>query len=320
MGTSKVIILSGATATGKSQMAIDIATHLHSLGPWVIVNFDSLLFYKELSIGTAKPTQEEMKQIPHEMVDVVHFHNPLNASDYIKMATPVINKHLKEGKKIILTGGSAFYLRALIKGMYDSEPVSKLIRQEVHNLFESEGIDGVRAVLKKHDPLSFQNLHENDVYRNIRAVEHFLSTGYALSTERLKKEEDRPYDLSLHQHGWDLTHFYLEIPKEAHWEIMKKRTQTMVKIGLINEVQGLLNLGATGLEKPLQSIGYKETLAYLNGHISSTEQLIDSIYLSTRKLAKAQKTFWNKLNPKQPINPLKDSAKLIQTLTKSLNS
>ena len=305
----KVIIISGSTASGKTSTSIELAKELvkeKSQSP-IIINFDSLLFYKELNIGTAKPTLKEQGGIEHEMIGIVSAKKELNAADYIKKTLPLINQYLENKREVILVGGSAFYIRALIKGMYDSPTTPLEIKKEVEDLFKTQGIDGIRNILEIKDPPSYKQLHENDHYRNIRALEHFLTTGSPFSKQKEAFDKNEPYNFSKIIHNWDIEHIYLEIEKEKHWKIMEERASLMVKSGLIKEVQSILNLGFDGSEKPLKSIGYKETISFIHGDISTHSDLIERIYLSTRKLAKAQKTFFNKISNKQSFNPLKDS-------------
>lgn len=298
-----ITIISGATATGKTGYSIQLAQKMQKSGlnP-VIINFDSLLFYKELTIGTAKPTMAERAGIEHQLIDINSAKDPLNAHQYIDLATPLINKYLDDKRPVILVGGSAFYIRALVKGMYDSPPISEKVKKQAEDIFQKEGIEGIRKILKSRDPSSFQKLHINDHYRNIRAVEHCLEHGTPLSNEQQRLEDAQPYLFEPNPHGWSLTHYYLSVEKLRHWDIILKRTKQMIQQGLIDEVENLLTKGFTGEEKPLQSIGYKETILFLKKEITSESDLIERIYIATRRLAKSQKTFFKKISPKQTIH------------------
>lgn len=302
MSNNKIIVVSGATATGKTAYSIELATKLQQQGEKVvIINFDSLLFYKELNIGTAKPTIKEQANITHEMINICSAHSPINAHDYAIAAQKHIHVYLQSSYQVILVGGSGFYVRALIKGMYDSPPISDQTRKEVETIFSNSGIEGIRALLKKHDFISFSTLHKNDHYRNIRALEHWIEHRSPLSEEKKKFEQNNPYDFSKNTHNWNIDHHYLQVEKERHWQIILTRAQKMVDQGLINEVETLLKSGFSGKEKPLQSIGYKETIDYLTKKNICEDELIERIYIATRRLAKAQKTFFKKVTPKNII-------------------
>ena len=226
----KLVVLSGATATGKSSLAYQLA--LDEKG--VVYNFDSLLFYKELNIGTAKPSPEELEEVPHYMVNITSAKKPLNAADYVAKAAPEIHELLQKKEKVFLTGGSGFYLRALLKGMYPSQTTDKELLSKSDEIYEKQGIEPFIEELKQHDPKSLDRLHTNDHYRLRRAVEHFWSTGtpFSESSQELVKF---PF-----QKDWQILHCYLDIPKNDHYEIIQKRTKIMLERGLIDEVQELL--------------------------------------------------------------------------------
>lgn len=296
----KVIVISGPTASGKTDMAIELALKFGG----EVVNFDSLLLYKEINIGTAKPTPEERKTIPHHMIDVRSVANPMNAADYAREAFPIIEKLLSDKKLVYLVGGSGFYLQALLKGMYDSPTTPKAITEKSDELYSKEGIKPFLEILKTHDQKSFERYHENDHYRVRRAVEHWWTTGLPMSEVREEKDQSNEEMNKPTIHNWDLLHIHLDLPKEEHLKIIEKRTDKMLSGGLIEEVQDLLNKGFTGLEKPLQSIGYKETLDFIFGIYKSLVDCRERIIISTRQLAKSQRTWFKKDQFKETFHPL----------------
>ncbi len=308
------MIVSGATATGKTDITIELAQKYGG----EIVNFDSLLLYKEITIGTAKPSLNERGEIPHHMIDVASISHPLNAADYAKLALPLINNLHQLGKIVYLTGGSGFYLQALLKGMYTSPTTSKEILDKSEKIYQDQGIKPFLEILQREDIHTFKLYHQNDHYRIRRAVEHFWSTGTPLSLVRAKKDAENE-NLNLPSvHGWDVHHLYLDIPKEEHLEIIKNRTLKMLQNGLIDEVKSLLHQGFTGLEKPLQSIGYKEVLDLLSGLIKNETDCRERIIISTRQLAKAQRTWFNRISGKETYNPLIQKDPLFASLNKFL--
>ncbi|PIK16487.1 tRNA (adenosine(37)-N6)-dimethylallyltransferase MiaA [Halobacteriovorax sp. JY17] len=320
MTTKKIIIISGPTASGKTSTSMNIYDQLIRVGlrP-AIVNFDSLLFYKELSIGTAKPTQEELQNYEHHLVDIKSAKEPLNASEFLELADKTLDNLIDDGKIPIFVGGSAFYVRAFIKGMYDSTPISEELRLSIEKEYNQKGISFIREFLKENDPISFEALHENDHYRNIRAYEHFRATGSPISLEKEKAEKNNPYDFSVNRlKGFEIIHIYLDLPKDEHWSIIKDRTSKMIESGLIEEVRNLLNNGFTGKEKPLTSIGYKETIQFINGEFSTQNEYIERIAISTRQLAKSQRTFFNKVTPKDIFHPLKDKNNIVNLVISKL--
>jgi tRNA dimethylallyltransferase len=302
----KVIIISGPTACGKTALSIELAQKFGG----EIVNFDSLLLYKELTLGTAKPTIEERKSIPHHMIDVRSISFPMNAADYAREAFVVVEKILNKKTPVYLVGGSGFYLQALLKGMFDSPTTPEKIMRQSDDLYSQEGITPFIDILRTHDIDSFKRYHTNDHYRIRRAVEHWWTTGFPLSEARKNKDEANNKLEKPSVHDWNILHLYIDVPKEEHLKIIENRTIKMINDGLIEEVQMLLNQGFSGKEKPLQSIGYKESLQYLQGIIKTIEECKNQIIISTRQLAKSQRTWFKREKSKHQYHPLEERAKI----------
>lgn len=301
-------IISGPTASGKTSTSIRLAKKFGG----EIVNFDSLLFYKEISIGTAKPSLEERQGIPHHLIDVCSVNRPLNAANYSRIAIELINKLHRENKIVYLVGGSGFYLQAVLKGMYDSKTTPSEILSRSNKLYAKEGILPFREILKINDIESYHQYHENDHYRNRRAVEHYWAnrTKFSSQREAMKEKLSQAPELV---HGWNTFHIHLDLDKENHFKIIQSRTNSMLEEGLVDEVSKLLEEGYTGKEKPLQSIGYKEIFAYLNKNESKSLTTLDEvgerINISTRQLAKAQRTWFKKVQ-KMTFDPLSDKNRI----------
>ncbi len=304
-----VIIISGPTASGKTSISIDAAKRFNG----EIVNCDSLLFYKEMDIGTAKPSKEEMENITHHFVSTRHIDNPLNAHDYMLHATTTINNILDKNKTPFIVGGSGFYIQALIQGMYESPPSDPEIRKRSDHLYQESGINEFVLQLKQHDPESLTRYHENDHYRIRRALEYFWLTGNKLSSQRSKKDKQNELkdNWNSHIHKWDVLNIYLNPPKEQHLEIISSRVKNMINAGLIKEVEYLIKK-YPNLPKPLKSIGYKEIISYLNKEYS-IDECIERINISTRQLAKSQRTWFNK-KEKLEFNPLQEREKITSTI------
>lgn len=301
---TKIIVISGPTATGKTEISLKLAK-LHDA---LIINFDSLLFYKEISIGTAKPSLEDQQGVPHFMLDSHSIFEPINAADYFKQVIPLIRDLSKQKKPLILVGGSGFYLQTVLNGMFESTTSPKEVLDKSQKLYDNDGIEPFLEILKVHDHASFERYHENDHYRIRRAVEHWWSTKqpFSQSREELQHKNNEAPPI---KYDWDVTHLYLDLPKLIHWDIIQERTKKMLSNGLVEEVKSLLDNGATGEEKPLKSIGYLEAIKYLRGEIESEEALVERISISTRQLAKAQRTWFKKVE-KLSYNPLEDWDKI----------
>jgi tRNA dimethylallyltransferase len=311
---NKLIVITGPTASGKTGTSINIAKYIRDKlqKDVAIINFDSLLFYKEISIGTAKPTPEECESIPHYLMNIESINHPLNAADYIELAKSKIDELHQQNIIPILVGGSAFYLRALLKGMYESPKTNENIRNEIDQLYNEGGISPIIAFLKINDPEALTYLHENDHYRLIRAMEFFKTSGTKISEQKKSLDMLDPYDFNQIVHPWNILHLYLDLPKDVHQEIIKHRTLKMFEHGLIEEVETLLKNGYSTDLKPLQSIGYKEVIMLIQGQYPSKEDCIERIIISTRQLAKSQRTFFNKIHPKIALNSLLDQSRILE--------
>lgn len=314
MNPKLVCVISGPTASGKTKTSLELCRLFPEAE---VVNFDSLLFYKELNIGTAKPDAEETAACPHHLIDIRSAKDPLNAADFQDLALQEIARLHERGKIPVLTGGSGFYLQALIYGMFDSSGADQDTRERSDHLYKEEGIAPFLEILAQKDPESRARYHENDHYRIRRAVEHLWTTGSKFSDQRHAMMERRERDSNAVRLGWELFHAYLDIPKDLHFQIICERTKQMLANGLIEEVEGLLLNGFTGKEKPLGSIGYKETIQYLEGKLDRA-QLEERINISTRQLAKAQRTWFKKVE-KNMYNPLEDLDRLLEDIKNFVN-
>ena len=308
----KIIIISGPTATGKTNASIALALHIQNKlhRQVAIVNFDSLLFYKEITIGSAKPTLEERKNIEHHLIDIASIDSPMNAADFILLAQNKIEELFQENKIVILVGGSGFYLRSLLKGMYEASTPPPQRAEELEQIYQERGIEYFINFLKDNDPDSLKNLHSNDHYRIRRAVTYFQTTGQKISEQKKIYDDLLPYDFSKNCHNWDVLHFYLDLPKPLHQKIIEDRTKKMFAAGFKKEIEEIKSLGFSLEEKPLASIGYKEIIEWMNGGFNSEEECLERVIISTRQLAKSQRTFFKKVVPKIPINPLIDLEKI----------
>jgi tRNA dimethylallyltransferase len=315
---NKLIVVAGPTASGKTKTSIEIAKVIQNelKLPVAIVNFDSLLFYKELSIGTAKPTLEERQGIDHYMIDIESYKTPMNASQFIKKGEEVIRDLFAQNKIVILVGGSAFYLRALLKGMYESTTTSTEMKEKYRKLYKDEGIAPFLEHLKIHDPESLVNYHPNDHYRLTRAVEHFEATGTKISDQKKELDEQNPYDFSQIIHPWDVLTIYLDLPRDEHFKVIMKRTEEMFEAGFMDEVEELVKDGFALIERPVVSIGYKEIMEFKQGLFATKEECIERISISTRQLAKSQRTFFNRITPKESFNPIHDQGKIKERVTR----
>ncbi len=277
---NKIIIICGATASGKSDLAIECAKLFDS----EIVSADSMYVYKDLNIGTAKPTIKEMQGIKHYLIDVVSPKQAFSVSDYKKLAEPIITDIINRGKVPIICGGTGFYINSILYDFsYGKAEANLEIREKYNALAKEKGNEYVYNELLELDRESALKLHFNDLKRVIRALEIYF-TGTKKSD--IKDELVPKFDYKAYSINHERDYLYQRI---------NNRVDIMIKNGLINEIKGLLDSGITKDNQCMQAIGYKEIIEYLQGNCT-LEKAIDDIKLNTRHYAKRQITYFKKFN------------------------
>ncbi len=271
----RVIVICGSTATGKTSLALALARKFKS----EIINFDSVQVYKEFDIGTAKPSRHELELVKHRLIDEVEPDENFTAGDFRRRALEV----LEPGS--ILCGGTGFYLQALLKGMFEAPPANDFVKHKLAAEVKSLGLEKLHLRLKQLDPETAARIHINDQYRIIRALEIIQSEGKTLS-EIKRKFVPEPFPFSVLKIG-------LRREKDKLREAIAQRSAVMMKNGLIAEVKGLVAKWGRDI-RPLQAVGYKEALEFLNGNIGTERELAGLISLHTLQLAKRQATWFKR--------------------------
>lgn len=276
----KVLVICGTTASGKTALSVACAKKLDS----EIISADSMLVYKGLDIGTAKPDETERGGVVHHLIDVVSPKESFSVSDYEDMALPVLERLLAEGKTPIVCGGTGFYINALLyKSQFGNVGANEEIRQYYEKFAEEFGKEYVHDILKKKDPESAEKLHPNDVKRVIRALEIFDVTGKAKS-----EQQDKPVP------RFDFVAVSVDHPREALYERINLRVDEMFLRGLVQEVQALLKDGVTEDMQCMQGIGYKEVAEGLKMGFGEDE-IKELVKKNTRNYAKRQITFFKRM-------------------------
>ncbi|MBO5713896.1 MAG: tRNA (adenosine(37)-N6)-dimethylallyltransferase MiaA [Clostridia bacterium] len=260
---NKVIVVCGPTASGKSKLAIDLAKRLDT----EIICADALTVYKNLNVGTAKVTVEEMQGIKHHLIDVADPFSTFSVGDYKELAEPILKELINKGKIPIICGGTGFYIKSLLFDFSYGNSVANLdAREKYFNLAEEHGKEYVFEILKKVDPKSAEKLHFNDLKRVVRALEIYES-GHLKSD--IVDTEIPLYDYKAYSFDYD---------RELLYERINIRVDQMIENGLVEEVKGLIDIGITNQNQSLQAIGYKEIYSYLTGE-TSLDKAIDLINL-----------------------------------------
>ena len=278
---AKLLIICGATASGKSALAVDCAKKLNT----EVISADSQLVYRGLNIGTAKPTVAEMGGVTHHLIDVVGARENFSVSDYESAALPIIDRLLSQGKTPILCGGTGFYINSVLYDLsYGNVQADENLRSKYEQILKEKGKEYLFELLKKEDSKTSEVLHVNDVKRVIRALEIYELTGKKKSDQRDEKKARYNY-----------VAVAIDYPRAELYRRIDCRVDVMFNSGLVQEVKGLLASGIDENCQCLQAIGYKEVVEGLkNGDNESTMR--DIIKRNTRRYAKRQITFFKKLD------------------------
>lgn len=277
-----LLVVLGPTGSGKSELALFLAEHF----PSEIVGCDSLQIYRGFDIGTAKLPVAERRAIPHHMIDIADPSEPFSAGDYSRHARKILHEIAARGHLPIVTGGTGFYLRALLDGLAAAPTGDDALRTRLE-LREERRPSSLHRILRRLDPPAAHRIHANDIHKVMRAIEIAIQAKRP-ATEVLETPRD-----SLK--GFDILKLGLDPPRADLHAVLNQRAARMFQDGLLDEVQRLLNRGLTGTEKPFESLGYKQALTVTRGEMT-IEDAIAFTQLETRQYAKRQMTWFRREN------------------------
>ena len=270
-------MIAGPTAIGKSQLAIDLA-HEFSCE---ILSADSRQFYREISIGTAKPTEEEMQCIPHHFINNLSINEYFSVGDFEKEALKVIEKLHQKNDVAIMVGGSGLYINGVIYGFDELPPSDEKTRTFLEEQFQLHGIEWLQNKLHELDEVTFHKIDKGNHHRMMRAIEVSMVTGEPYSLLLQKKAKPRPFETIF---------IVLNTEREKLYNKINSRVDLMMKNGLLEEVKGLTEHQQNNA---LNTVGYKELFDYLNGYCT-LDFAIDKIKQNSRNYAKRQITWFKK--------------------------
>ncbi len=277
----KVIVICGPTASGKTALSIELAKKING----EIVSADSMQIYKDMDIGTAKPTKQEMGEIKHYLLDFVSPEDRYSVAQYKQDAKNAIKEIINKGKTPIIVGGTGLYVDSLIYEIeYNDIKLDEEYRKKLEKIAEEQGLEELYKKAVEIDPEAMKKISQNDKKRIMRVLEIYNSTGKT-KTEQEKESRKNPveYDYRVFAINWD---------REILYQRINKRVDIMVEQGLIEEVKEILNK-YDKFPTAMQGLGYKEVVDYLNG-IYTKEEMIEKIKLETRRYAKRQLTWFRK--------------------------
>ena len=277
----EVYVIGGPTASGKSKLAVELAKKING----EIISADSMQIYKEMNIGTAKITKEEMQGIKHYLIDIVSPNERYSVSNFKNDAELAIEEILKKGKTPIIVGGTGLYIDSLIYGIeFQDEEIDTEYREKLNKIAENEGLEKLYNKAKEIDPEAMKKISINDKKRIIRVLEIYHKTG---KTKTKQEIESRKKELK-----YNFKVFAIDMDREKLYSRVEKRVDMMVDEGLIGEVKGILEK-YNQFPTAMQGLGYKETVEYLQNKISK-EEMIEKIKKETRHYAKRQLTWFRK--------------------------
>ena len=294
MDKQKVIVICGPTASGKTKLSIEIAKKING----EIVSADSMQIYKEMDIGTAKPTIEEMQGIKHYLLDFVSPDKRYSVADYKKDAINAIDEIIEKNKVPIVVGGTGLYINSLIYGIeYPEIEIDIKYRNELERTAdEPDGLRKLYEMAIKIDEEAIKNISPNDKKRICRILEIYHSTGKTKTQQEIESRKNGP--------KYDYIVYGLNMDRDKLYDRINKRVDIMIQDGLIEEVK---NVASKYKEFPtaMQGLGYKEVLEYLNGD-TTKEEMIEKIKMETRRYAKRQLTWFRRYETIKWIDALGD--------------
>ena len=307
MDKIKIAAVTGPTASGKTALAIALAKRLDG----EIISCDSMQIYRGMDIGTAKPTREELAEVPHHLIDILPADAPYSCSDYVKDAERAVEDIVSRGKLPIFCGGTGLYLDRFLKGGNDdSAACDEALRRELWSFYEEKGADALYERLLELDPEAAEAIHKNNVKRVIRAIEICLVTGEKKSDiDRKNSEVVDKYDHQV------ITLAFSN--RELLYRRIETRVDQMIDEGLVEETKRLMAEGV--FERSVtaaQAIGYKELFPYLRGE-ATLESCVDELKAATRRYAKRQVTWFSGKDYAHKI--LVDDGKQLKTFEDIVN-
>ena len=277
---NQIICLAGPTASGKTALAVELARELNG----EVVSCDSMQVYRRMDIGTAKPSPEEMGGIPHHMIDVADPEEDYSVSRYCAAAAPIVEDIVARGKTAIIAGGTGLYMDSLIRGNDFAPFPSTGVREQLEAQADAEGMEAMAAWLRGVDPEAAERIHDRK--RLLRALEVYLETGQTI-TEHNRRTQAIPPKFSPVWLGLDFEN------RQQLYDRIDLRVTKMLEMGLLEEIQGLLDSGVPETATAMQAIGYKEFVNALAGR-ETVEAAADQVRQSSRRYAKRQLTWFRR--------------------------
>ena len=296
----KIVIILGATAVGKSAVALRLAEHVNG----EIVNADSQQVYRHMDIGTGKPSKADRERVRHHLIDIVAPNEEFNAALFRRLATDSIGQIHARERNVIVCGGTGLYLRALTHGLFEGPGQDPNVRNALEQEITNSSLAVLYQRLEKIDPTVGATIHRNDRQRIIRALEVYQLTGRPLSEwHKEHRFQEDPFDI---------LKIGLLRERAELYELINHRSEQMIQDGLLDEVRRLVTLGFSLDLKPLRSVGYRQMGQVIRG-IQSVEDALVEMKQETRHLAKRQLTWFRRDEEIHWYHPEKQQREILQS-------
>jgi len=276
-GNKRLIVIVGPTAVGKTKVAIELAKVLRT----EIVSADSRQLYKEMSIGTAKPSAGELEEVPHHFIDHVSVSRPYDAAQYGSECMTLIHRLFQKYDTLIICGGSGMYIKAALEGFDEMPEVKAGVRDQIIQEYEQNGMNWLQQQVEINDPDYFGEVDKKNPQRLMRALELIRSSGKTASELRKNKKRELSFDV---------VKIGLELDREMLYDRINTRVDTMIKAGLVDEAKALYPMRANNA---LQTVGYQEFFGYFDGQYDMDEA-VRLLKRNTRRYAKRQLTWFKR--------------------------
>lgn len=296
-----LIVVVGPTGIGKTALAISIARQFNT----EIISADSRQFFKEMEIGTAKPSTEELAAAPHHFINSHSIETLFSTGDFEVQAIELIEQLFKKHNTLVMVGGSGLYIDAVCKGLDDLPDTDLNIREKLNQQLANEGLESIKKQLSEYDPKYYQKVDQANPQRMIRGLEFYLSTGTKLSAHLTNNKKVRSFNI---------LKIGLNMDRAALYNRINMRVDKMMEAGLLNEVQGLLPFRKYNA---LNTVGYSELFTHLDGEITLKEA-VDQIKQNTRRFAKRQLTWFRRDDSTAWFEPGQDDA-VINYISKKID-
>ncbi len=296
-----IVTLMGPTASGKTDLALRIADQL----PVDIISVDSAMIYRDMNIGTAKPTVAVLARYPHRLIDLRDAAESYSVGEFIDDVTVCIAASLKSGRLPLLVGGTMLYFKAFKAGLADLPPASPGVRKQLERRARSEGLAALYSELMRVDPVAAAGIHPNNPQRLLRALEVYAVSGRPISDYWVQQNSRTParhHGGVADKLGCRLVEFAIEPATKVIHARIERRLVNMLEAGLLDEVRALMERGDLSPElASMRTVGYRQVWQYLDGSIDH-ETMIAKVLTATRQLAKRQRTWLRSWSDKWVLN------------------